>query len=142
MARGRHSRDAALAALIAHIASPWHALVWVVLVPGLATLDRIRSWRGALASGAVAAFAFRVVVFWWFPAAITDYAAAPLWLTALLGAVLTPVFQPEFVVFAVLWWGARQTDPPPCAPGFPERRAPPRRRHPKAPASFVRAIAL
>src|SRR5262249_13566968 len=67
-----------------------------------------RTWRGALASGVVMAVAFSAVVFWWFPVAIADYASAPVWITALLGLVAAPLFQPQLVVFALARHAARR----------------------------------
>ena len=85
----------------ARIAAPWHHLDWVVLVPWLLALDRTTTWRGALGSGAGMAAAFGMAVFWWFPLAMADYASAPLWLTATVAVVLTPLFQPQFLTVAL-----------------------------------------
>jgi apolipoprotein N-acyltransferase len=77
-------------------------------VPWLVVLDRTASWRGALASGAAMAVAFCVAVFSWFPSAIADYAGAPVGLVAAIGLVASPVFQPQFVVFALARHAARR----------------------------------
>ena len=91
----------------ARMVAPWHHLDWIVLVPWLLALDRTTTWRGALASGAGMAAAFGVTVFWWFPLAMADYASAPLWLAAIVALVLAPLFQPQFLTFALARHAAR-----------------------------------
>ncbi len=56
----------------------------------------------------MAALAFSVAVFSWFPAAMSDYSGEPLWLTTLLALALTPVFQPQFVAFALVRLAAKR----------------------------------
>jgi apolipoprotein N-acyltransferase len=90
------------------VVAPWHWLYWVVLVPWLLALDRTASWRGALGSGVSMAVAFTVAVFSWFPFAIADYASVPVWITATLSLVAAPIFQPQFIVFALVRHGARR----------------------------------
>jgi len=68
-------------------------------VPWLVALDGVATWRGALASGLAMALAFSVAVFSWFPLAMADYAGAPVWIAVGIAAVVTPLFQPQLVVF-------------------------------------------
>lgn len=79
-----------------------------MLVPWVLALDRTASWRATLVSAVAMAFAFSVAVFSWFPPAMADYASAPVWAMALLGAVATPFFQPQFVTFALARYAARR----------------------------------
>jgi apolipoprotein N-acyltransferase len=90
------------------VVAPWHWLYWIVLVPWLLALDRTTTWRGALGSGIAMAVAFSVAVFSWFPAAIADYASASVWIAAVVSLVAAPLFQPQFVVFALVRHGARR----------------------------------
>jgi apolipoprotein N-acyltransferase len=99
----------ALAAFVlAQVTAPWHVVTWVVLVPWLLALDATATARGALASGAVMAIAFGIVVFSWFPVAMADYAGAPTWAAAAIALALAPLFQPQFVVFALARHAARR----------------------------------
>lgn len=91
-------------ALYTRIASPWHLLAPVCLVPWLAVLEATRSLRGALLVGAGFAAAFTGTTFGWFAPAIASYAAVPAgvgWLVLLLAA---PLLQPQLITFA----GARR----------------------------------
>jgi len=99
---------AAAAALASRLAPPWYALVWVCAAPWLAALDRVATWRGAVASGVVMAAAFSAGVFSWFPIAVADYARAPIAAVAALGLVAAPLFQPQFVAVAVARHAARR----------------------------------
>jgi apolipoprotein N-acyltransferase len=86
-------------------------LGFVALLPWLLTLDGLRSLRGALASGWLMSVAFVLAVFGWFAGAIADYAdIAPLWAWLLL-ALLAPLLQPQWIVFA----GARHICARRCA---------------------------
>ncbi len=98
---------AVAAALGARMEPPWHVVVWVMLVPWLLALDRVRSAGGALASGVAMAVVFSVAIFWWFPPAIADYASAPVWLAAAILLLGAPLFQPQLLVFALARHGAR-----------------------------------
>jgi apolipoprotein N-acyltransferase len=100
--------SALAAALMSRTEAPWHVAVWIVLVPWLLALDRLRSMRAALGSGVLMAIAFSVAVFWWFPLAMADYATAPLWAAAAIGLVAAPIFQPQLVAFALARQAARQ----------------------------------
>ena len=77
----RHGAGIVATAVLCGIASggaaPWHWLDWVALVPWLLVLDRTTSWRAALASGAGMAAAFSVVLFSWFPVALTNARPSP-----------------------------------------------------------------
>jgi apolipoprotein N-acyltransferase len=95
-------------ALIARVEAPWHLVVWVMLVPWMLALDRLPSAKAALGSGILVAMAFSAVVFRWFPPAIADYAAARLWAVAAIALVAAPLFQPQFVVFALARHAARR----------------------------------
>jgi apolipoprotein N-acyltransferase len=94
--------------ICARVTVPWHWIVWIMLVPWLRALDRTTTWTGVAASGLAMAAAFGIVVFWWFPPAIADYAGAPLWLAAALALLGSPLFQPQFVVFALARHAARR----------------------------------
>jgi apolipoprotein N-acyltransferase len=100
--------SAGLVAVAARIASPSHWVVWVMLVPWLASLDGAPTLRVSLASGVAMAGAFSVVVFHWFPPAIADYAGVSVAFAAAAMLVATPLFQPAFVVFPVARWTARR----------------------------------
>lgn len=87
-------------ALYARVAWPWFALGWCALVPWLAALDGLRSWRGALAAGWLMSIAFTLAVFPWFIDGVAGYADAP-WAAALLVIVAAaPLMQPQFLVHA------------------------------------------
>jgi apolipoprotein N-acyltransferase len=94
--------------IAARVVAPWHLLFWVALVPWLLTLDRVTTWRGALGSGVLMAAAFSAVVFPWFPVAMADYAGLPLVAAAAIGLGVTPLFQPQLVVFALVRHAARR----------------------------------
>ncbi len=78
----------------------WVVLGWVGLVPWLAALDRVRSLRGAIASGVVMSVAFTLAVFGWFALGIGDYTALSVPAAMLVFAALAPLVQPQFIVFA------------------------------------------
>ena len=99
---------AALAALGARMVWPWALVCWVMLVPWLRELDRTPSLSGTVAHGLAMAVAFTGAVFWWFPGAIADYAEAPTWLTTVILAGAAPLFQPQFVPFALARRAARR----------------------------------
>jgi hypothetical protein len=95
-------------AVAALVVAPWHWLYWVVLVPWLLALDAHDDLRGAVGSGIAMAVAFSVAVFSWFPVAIGDYATVPVSITALVSLAAAPLFQPQFVAFALVRHGARR----------------------------------
>lgn len=92
--------SALLLALYARVELPWAWLGWIVLVPWLAMLERERSMRAAVASGAAMAMAFAVAVFGWFAEAFAHYTGTPLWTAYGLLLVAAPVLQPQLIVFA------------------------------------------
>ena len=106
-----HAIAIATAAIGAHFAArvvaPSHHLFWIFLVPWLLALDRVATWRGALASGLAMAAAFSVTVFTWFPVAMADYAGASLWATGTIALLATPLFQPQLVALALARHAAR-----------------------------------
>ena len=99
---------AAACGLASRVVAPWYLLFWIFLVPWLLALDRTVTMRGALASGLAMAAVFSAIVFRWFPVAMADYAQAPLWLVSTIGLLVTPVFQPQLVVFPLVRQAARQ----------------------------------
>ena len=102
------SASALALSLFARVERTWLALGFVGLVPWLAALDRVRSWRGALASGLLMCSAFALAVFGWFAGAIRSYTGMPGPLAGLLLLVLAPVLQPQLVVFALARTAARR----------------------------------
>ena len=88
-------------ALYSRVEWPWFILGWVGLVPWLAALDRIRTWRGALAAGLTMSVAFSLGVFGWFAAAIRGYTGAPWPVAILVLVLLIPFLQPQLVFFAL-----------------------------------------
>jgi apolipoprotein N-acyltransferase len=99
---------AVLCALASRITAPWYALFWVGVAPWLAVLDRVTTWRGALASGLAMAAAFSAAVFPWFPIAVAEYASAPVWPVAAIALAGTPLFQPQLVAAALARHAARR----------------------------------
>lgn len=109
---GAAAASALAFALYARVAWPWFALGWCGLVPWLATLDRLRTRRGALAAGWLMSVAFTLAVFPWFIDGIAGYADAP-WGVALLVIVASaPLMQPQFLVHAVARHLARRRGAP------------------------------
>jgi len=102
---------AAAFALYARVEWPWFVLGWVGLVPWLATLDRLTTVRGALASGLLMSVVFVLGVFAWFATAVAAYAGLPLPVGFVLLIVLAPLVQPQFVVFAAVRHLARRRCP-------------------------------
>lgn len=102
---------AAAFALYARVEWPWFVLGWVGLVPWLATLDRLATIRGALASGLAMSVAFVLGVFAWFAIAVAGYGDLPVSVGFAVLILLAPVVQPQFVVFAAVrhlarrYWG-------------------------------------
>lgn len=86
---------------------PWFLLGWIGLVPWLAVLDRIRSWRGAFAAGLLMSVAFSLGVFSWFATAIRGYTGAPWPVAVLLLVLLVPFLQPQLVFYALARHGVR-----------------------------------
>jgi apolipoprotein N-acyltransferase len=78
-------------------------------VPWLASLDRARSFGGALAQGLCFSLAFSWVVFGWFALAIAGYTGAPAWVGWLALTLLAPLFlQPQVIVLAAARHAARR----------------------------------
>jgi apolipoprotein N-acyltransferase len=94
---------AAAFGLYVRVCWPWFALGWVGLVPWLAAVDVVRTWRGALAAGLGLSVAFVGTVFWWFAPAIAGYTGAPLAVAAAVLVLLAPLLQPQFPVTALAW---------------------------------------
>jgi apolipoprotein N-acyltransferase len=98
---GAAAASALAFALYARVAWPWFALGWCGLVPWLAALDRLRTWRGALAAGWVMSVAFTLAVFPWFIDGIAGYADAPWGLALAVIVASAPLLQPQFLVHAL-----------------------------------------
>ena len=77
-------------------------LGFVALLPWLLVLDRVRTWRGALASGIAMSIAFVAAVFSWFGAAIDAYVGIGVWPATLILCALAPVLQPQLLAFALV----------------------------------------
>ena len=92
--------SAALSCLYVQGGSAW-VLGFVMLVPWLRVQDAQASLPRALAGAWLMAVAFTAAAFWWFGLAIGDYTqvGGPVALAALL--LLAPVFQPQFLAFAL-----------------------------------------
>ncbi len=92
--------SASLAALYVQGGSAW-VLGFVMFVPWLRVQDARASWSGALAGAWLMAMAFTAAAFWWFGLAIGDYTqvGGPVALATLV--LLAPVFQPQFLAFAL-----------------------------------------
>ena len=89
-------------ALYARVEWPWFALGWVGLVPWLAALDRVISWRGTLVLALLMCEAFGLAVFWWFAVAIANYTDAPWGIGLLVLLFMAPLLQPQFITFAMV----------------------------------------
>ena len=103
---------AAAFTLYARVEWPWFLLGWVGLVPWLATLDRLTTVRGALASGLLMSVAFVLGVFGWFAGAIATYTGLPVLVGVGILLPLAPLMQPQFIVFAVARHLARRRGGP------------------------------
>ncbi len=77
------------------------ALGFVALVPWLRTLDTPRSLRGTLLNAWAMAVAFTLAVFGWFACAIGSYTQLGDLGGYLVLFVVAPVFQPQFMAFAL-----------------------------------------
>lgn len=97
---GAAAASAVLFRVYARFEQPWAVLGWFALVPWLAVLDGVRSLRGALAAGLVMTVVFTTVVFGWFATAMAQYTGATWGSAALAMVVLSPVLEPQFLVFA------------------------------------------
>lgn len=86
---------------------PW--LAFVGLVPFLAALDRARTGRRALAAGLLLSLVFSGAVFAWFARAIAGYAEVPLAVGFALLLAAAPLFQPQFVPWALARFAARRS---------------------------------
>lgn len=90
------------AAIVAAYARGAWPLAFLMLVPWLLSLDRVRSARGAGVAALAMAVAFVAAVFGWFAPAIADYTGAP---TAGAMAVLllaAPMLQPQIIAYALV----------------------------------------
>jgi apolipoprotein N-acyltransferase len=88
--------------LAGSIEQPWALLVWVALVPWLASLERERTAVATILSATAMSAAFVVVIFAWFAAAVARYADVSPLITFALLIVAGPALQPQFIVFAVV----------------------------------------
>ncbi len=79
-----------------------------MLAPWLAALDRARSLRGTLGLALAMAVAFELAQFGWFGAAVEAYTGTPRAIALVLLALLGPLLQPQFVVFALARRWARR----------------------------------
>ncbi len=94
--------SATLFAAAAGIEQPSALLVWIALVPWLASLDRAGGMRGTVLSAVVMTCAFVVVVFAWFGQAVAHYTGTSPLLTGALLILTAPLLQPQFIAFALL----------------------------------------
>jgi apolipoprotein N-acyltransferase len=94
--------------LYSRVELPWLVLGWVGLVPWLLVLDRARSWRAALGAGVALSVGFTVVICGWFPGALQGYSRAPAWVCWLVLLALAPIFEPQFITFALARYVARR----------------------------------
>jgi apolipoprotein N-acyltransferase len=77
------------------------ALCFVALVPWLRTLDATPTLRGSLVNAWAMSVAFTLAVFGWFASAIGSYTQLGDLGGTLVLAVAAPVFQPQFLAFAL-----------------------------------------
>lgn len=84
-------------------------LLFVMLVPWLLALDAQRSWRSTLLLAWLMAVAYTGAAFFWFGAAIGSYTQIGTAAGIAVLMVLAPLFQPQFVAFALArrWMGQR-----------------------------------
>ncbi|MBM7117155.1 apolipoprotein N-acyltransferase [Archangium primigenium] len=101
--------SAALVAGFSQLEARWVAVCWVALVPWLAVLDRVRSWREAVGAGVAFALAFTAAVFGWFPEALHSYSQAPLAVCWLALLVLAPFMEAQLLAFALVRHHLRRT---------------------------------
>ena len=83
-------------------------VAWIALVPVLAALDRIRSFRGALLAGWVAGVAFFTATIWWIEHAMTSFGGVSLPLALLALALLVAYMALHWALALGLAWLARQ----------------------------------
>ena len=88
------------------IAAP---LGFVALVPWLASLATLPSWRAVLASGIAMAMLFSLAVFAWFGDAVAAYTGIGTVGGVALVVLAAPLMQPQFVVAALAArWAAKE----------------------------------
>lgn len=90
---------------------PWLALGWLALVPWLAAVDHLASWRAALAAGYLMSCAFAWALFPWFPALLSDYGGYSPVMAMSVFLIAAPLLQPQFVFFALARHAARGVPP-------------------------------
>src|SRR5512138_1539245 len=76
-------------------------LMWLMLVPWLATLDAAADWRQALVRGLGMCVACTLGIFWWFGVAVQHYAGLPSGSWLVITLVGAPLLQPQFITAAV-----------------------------------------
>ena len=93
--------SAVLLWLCASIRWPWVALIWVMLVPWFAGLDRATSLRQALGLGLLMSVGFVLAVLGWFADAMSSYAGVSPAVGMAVLVPMAPVLQPQFVAVAL-----------------------------------------
>ncbi|MGH8080715.1 MAG: apolipoprotein N-acyltransferase [Lysobacter sp.] len=87
-------------------------LGFVALVPWLLALNTDRTTLRVLANSALMSIAYVTAVFYWFGAAIGAYTGAGATTTTIVLIVFAPLFQPQFVAFALVrQWAGRRYGP-------------------------------
>jgi apolipoprotein N-acyltransferase len=76
-------------------------LLWITWAPWLVWLDGERSLRGVIAASALLSLVFVAAVFGWFATGIAAWAQLPAWQGWLVLLLVTPVIQPQVVVWSV-----------------------------------------
>lgn len=99
--------SAALSALYAQGGAGW-LLGFVLLVPWLRSLDASRTLAGALLCAYAMALAFTATTFAWFGIAIGHYTQVGGTTGLIILLLAAPLFQPQFLVFAVVRHGVRR----------------------------------
>lgn len=87
---------------------PLFALGWVAMVPWLAAIDRISSWRGTLAAGWLMSCAFATAILPWFPALVADYGDYSYVTGTFVFLTVAPLLQPQFILMAAARYAARR----------------------------------
>jgi apolipoprotein N-acyltransferase len=91
---------AAMLGLYARGGPAW-ILGFVMLVPWMLALDRVRSLRGALLAATLISIAFILAVFTWFGVALHAYTGIGALPATLVLCLLAPLLQPQVIAFAI-----------------------------------------